>query len=200
MPHEPCKTPLMNARERIGQLSIASAAPAGHSAPMPKPSNARNRNRNQKAGEKPAIKLQIEYHRIEIINGRRRPTRSPSQPEQTAPTRRIHKVIVKTNATAVSGTPNSCEIGSMISRKIVKSNESRVQPSHAATQASHCSLVGSFHHGISLVSATTVVIAHLRTTGPWSAPSTKGCSLRSRPLPLCLSPVQAAPKPSLAFR
>ena len=40
----------------------------------------------------------------------------------------------------------------MISRKIEKSNASSVQPSHAATQACHCSLVGSFHHG-------TVVIA-----------------------------------------
>ena len=35
-------------------------------------------------------------------------------------------------ATAVSGTPNSWEIGSMISRKIVKSNASSVQPSQAA--------------------------------------------------------------------
>src|SRR5215469_10835632 len=157
MPHEPCNTPLINARERIGQLSIARAAPAGHSAPMPKPSSALNRNRNQKAGEKPAIKLQIEYHRIEIISGRRRPTRSPSHPEHTAPTRRIHKVIVKTNATAVSGTPNSCEIGSMISRKIVKSKESRVQPSHAATQANHWSLVGSFHHGTGLTISITAM-------------------------------------------
>src|SRR5262245_28950493 len=36
----------------------------------------------------------------------------------------------------------------MISRKIVKSNASRVQPSHAATRPSHSSLVGSFHHGM----------------------------------------------------
>src|SRR5260370_1103090 len=36
----------------------------------------------------------------------------------------------------------------MISRKIVKSNASKVQPSHAATQASHWSLVGSFHQGM----------------------------------------------------
>ena len=47
----------MNPRERIGQLSIANAAPQGHSAPMPMPSNARNRNRNQNAGEKAAMKL-----------------------------------------------------------------------------------------------------------------------------------------------
>src|ERR1700747_1982193 len=158
MPHDPCSTPLMKPRERIGQLSIARAAPAGHSAPMPKPSSARNTKRNQKVGEKPAMKLQSEYHRIEIINGRRRPTRSPSQPEQTAPTKRIHKVTVNTTATSVSGTPNSCEIGSMISRKIVKSNESKVQPSHAATQASHWSLVGSFHHGMGFVSATTAAM------------------------------------------
>src|SRR6478672_2369815 len=115
---------------------------------MPMPSNARNRNRNQKAGENPAIKLQIEYHAIEIISGFLRPIRSANQPEAVAPTRRIHKVKVKTAVTAVSGTLNSCEIGSMISRKIVKSNASSVQPSHAADQASHCSLVGSFHHGM----------------------------------------------------
>src|SRR6476646_8627632 len=34
----------------------------------------------------------------------------------------------------------------MISRNMVKSKASSVHPSHAATQANHCSLVGSFHH------------------------------------------------------
>src|SRR5438552_12238359 len=104
MPHEPCNIPLMKPRERIGQLSIARAAPAGHSAPIPKPSSARNTKRNQKAGEKPAMKLQSEYHRIEIISGMRRPTRSPSQPEQTAPRRRLHNVTVNTTATTVNDT------------------------------------------------------------------------------------------------
>ena len=59
----------MNPRERTGQDSIANDAPAGHSAPMPIPSIARKKNRNAKLGEKPAMKLQIEYHRIEIISG-----------------------------------------------------------------------------------------------------------------------------------
>src|SRR6516225_2471679 len=137
MLHEPCRTPPINPRERCGQVSIARAAPAGHSAPMPMPKSARKRNRNQNAGEKPAIKLQTEYHAIEIIRGVLRPSRSASQPEAVAPTKRIHNVNVNTAVTAVSGTLNSCEIGSMISRKIVKSKASRVQPSHAATQASH---------------------------------------------------------------
>jgi hypothetical protein len=35
----------------------------------------------------------------------------------------------------------------MISRKTVKSNASSVHPSHAAMNAYHWSLVGSFHHG-----------------------------------------------------
>ncbi len=35
-----------------------------------------------KVGEKPAMKLQIEYHRIEIISGVLRPMRSASQPER----------------------------------------------------------------------------------------------------------------------
>ena len=43
------------------------------------------------------MKLQIEYHRIEIISGILRPTRSASQPEATAPTRRSHSVIVNTD-------------------------------------------------------------------------------------------------------
>src|SRR5438270_6335985 len=147
MPHEACSTPAMYPRERIGQVSIASAAPQGHSAPMPMPSKARNRNRNQNAGENPAMKLHAEYQAIEIISGFLRPIRSASQPEAVAPTSRIHRVKVKTAVTAVSGTLNSCEIGSMISRKIVKSKASNVQPSQAADHASHCSLVGSFHHG-----------------------------------------------------
>src|SRR5215472_17806420 len=137
MLHEPCKMPLMMPRERAGQDSIASAAPAGHSAPRPMPSKARNRNTSAKVGETPAAKLQIEYHRIEIIKGVLRPIRSASHPELTAPTRRNQSVIVKTAVTSTSGTLNSSAIGTMISRKIVKSNASRVQPSHAATHAFH---------------------------------------------------------------
>src|ERR1700722_2658227 len=101
MLHDPCSTPLMSPRERAGQDSIASAAPAGHSAPMPTPSSARKMNRNVKVGENPAMKLQIEYHRIEIISGFFRPIRSASQPEAVAPSRRIHKGMVKTTPTAV---------------------------------------------------------------------------------------------------
>jgi hypothetical protein len=123
----------MKPRERVGQVSIASAAPAGHSAPMPMPSNARNRNRNQKVGEKPAMKLQAEYQMIEIISGALRPIRSAIQPAAVAPRRRIHKVTVKTTVTSVIGTLNSLAIGTMISKKIVKSNASSVQPNQAAT-------------------------------------------------------------------
>ena len=100
-------TPLMKPRERCGQVSMAKAAPAGHSAPMPMPSNVRKISRNTKLGENPAMKLQTEYQKIEIISGVLRPIRSASQPEPTAPTSRIHKVSVKTMATSVVGTWNS---------------------------------------------------------------------------------------------
>src|ERR1700730_2500472 len=148
----------MKPRERAGQDSIARAAPAGHSAPMPMPNNARNRKRNQNAGEKPAMKLQIEYQRIEIISGVLRPIRSASHPEPTAPTSRSHKVTLSKNATSVSGTPNSCEIGTMIRRNIVKSNASNVQPSQEATQAYHWSFVGSFHQVIGVPAGATAVL------------------------------------------
>ena len=82
----------MKPRERIGQFSIAKAAPTGHSAPMPMPSKARNRKRNQNAGENAAMKLQSEYQANEIISGVLRPIRSASQPEAVAPIRRIHRV------------------------------------------------------------------------------------------------------------
>ncbi len=137
MLQEPCSTPLIRPRERAGQDSMASAAPAGHSAPMPMPSSARKMNRSRKVGERPAMKLQIEYQRIEIISGFLRPMRSASQPEPTAPSRRSQSVMVKTAVTATSGTPKDWAIGTMISRKIVKSKASRVQPSQAATQANH---------------------------------------------------------------
>src|SRR5712672_3367950 len=127
----------MKPRERWGQVSIASAAPAGHSAPMPIPNAPRNSSNNQKLGARPANRLQTENHAIEIINGFLRPIRSASQPDAVAPTSLIHNVNVKTTATSVSGTPKSFEIGTISSRKIVKSKESSVQPSHAATQASH---------------------------------------------------------------
>ena len=70
----------MKPRERAGQDFIASAAPAGHSAPMPMPSMARRKNRKPKVGEKPAMKLQTEYQMIEIISGALRPQRSAIQP------------------------------------------------------------------------------------------------------------------------
>src|SRR5258708_11281776 len=127
--------PLMKPRERVGQDSMARAAPAGHSAPMPMPSSARKKNRKAKVGEKPAMKLQTEYHRMEIISGALRPMRSAIQPAAVAPTRRSQRVMVKTAATAVSGTPNSWEIGSLLRRKIVKSHASSFQTSQPATQA-----------------------------------------------------------------
>jgi hypothetical protein len=74
--------------------------------------------------------------------------RSHSQPDAVAPARRNHKVIVKTAVTAVSGTWNSCEIGTMINRKMVKSKASSVHPSQEATKANHCSRVGSRHQAI----------------------------------------------------
>src|ERR1051326_4131028 len=131
MLQDPCSTPLMKPRVLIGHCSIASAAPAGHSAPMPIPSNVRKTSRNMKFGEKPAMKLQIEYQKIEIISGSLRPTRSARQPEAPAPTSRIHKVRVNTIATSATGTLNSSAIGLMTSKKTVKSKASRVQPSQA---------------------------------------------------------------------
>src|SRR6516165_12806920 len=139
----------MKPRERAGQDSIARAAPAGHSAPIPMPSSARKKNKNAKVGEKPAMKLQSEYQAMEIISGVFRPIRSAIQPAAVAPTRRSHNVMVNTAVTAVKETSNSLAIGTMISRKIVKSNASSVQPSQAAIHAFHCSLLGSFHQGIS---------------------------------------------------
>src|ERR1700758_4434434 len=100
MLQEPCKTPLMKPRERCGQVSIASAAPAGHSAPMPIPSNVRKTNKNTNVGENPAMKLQIEYQKIEIISGVLRPIRSASQPDAVAPTKRSQSVMVKTAVTS----------------------------------------------------------------------------------------------------
>src|SRR5579864_509027 len=158
MLQDPCSTPLMKPRERVGQDSIASAAPAGHSAPMPIPSAARKRKSSQKLGARPAARLQIEYQRIEIISGVLRPTRSASHPEAVAPTRRSQRVTVKTAVTSTKLTPKVCAIGTMISRNIVKSKASRVQPSQAATQAIHWSLVGSFHQGIWLTTAVDVAI------------------------------------------
>src|SRR2546423_11201053 len=137
MPHEPCSSPPINPRERAGQVSIAKAAPAGHSAPMPMPKRARNTAKNRKLGENPAMKFASEYHKIEIISGVLRPMRSASQPDATAPTSRSHSVIVRTIATSVVGTPNSSAIGLMIKRKTVKSKASSVQPSQAAHHAYH---------------------------------------------------------------
>src|ERR1700731_4691228 len=107
----------MKPRERCGHVSIASAAPAGHSAPMPMPKAVRNSNSNQKLGARPANRLQTENQAIEIINGFLRQSRWEGQRGAVAPPSRIHKVRVKTTATSVSGTPKSWEIGTINSRK-----------------------------------------------------------------------------------
>ena len=67
-------------------------------------------------------------------------------------------MIVNTNATAVSGTPNSSAIGTMTSKKTVKSKASNVHPSQAAHQAYHWSFVGSFHHAMDFEPAALVSI------------------------------------------
>ena len=72
------------------------------------------------------MKLQIDYHRMEIISGSFRPTRSAIQPDAVAPTSRSQRVMANTAVTAVSGTPNSRDIGARISRTMVKSNASSV--------------------------------------------------------------------------
>src|SRR6516165_4223063 len=82
---QPCIRAPIRPRERAGHDSIARVAPAGHSAPIPIPSNARTANRKVKLGEKPAMKLQTENHKIDSIRGSLRPTRSPSHPEPMAP-------------------------------------------------------------------------------------------------------------------
>src|SRR6202051_5335848 len=125
----------MKPRGREGHDFIERAAPAGHSAPIPIPSSARKKNKNAKVGEKPAMKLQSEYQRMEIISGVFRPIRSAIQPAAGGPTRGIHRVIVNTTVTAVKGTSNSLAIGTMISRKIVQSNASSVHPRQAAIHA-----------------------------------------------------------------
>src|SRR5580692_1034612 len=161
IPHEPCITAPMKPRERIGHVSIARAAPAGHSAPMPMPSSARKRNSRKKLGARPARKLQTEYQAIEIISGVLRPIRSASHPLAVAPRSRIHSVIVNTAATSGTGTSNSLAIGAMINRNAVKSNASRVHPAQAARYAYHWSLVGSFHQAMGGIVAAAIVIVHL---------------------------------------
>src|SRR6202051_5248943 len=96
----------MKPRGREGHDFIERAAPAGHSAPIPIPSSARKKNRNAKVGEKPAMKLQSEYQRMDIISGAFRPIRSAIQPAAVAPTSRIHRVIVNTAVAAGKGTSN----------------------------------------------------------------------------------------------
>src|SRR3954454_22668666 len=114
---------------------------------MPMPSSVRNTSRNRKVGEKPAMKLHAEYHRMEIISGARRPIRSAIQPAAMAPIKRIHKVREPTNTTSVRSALNSLAIGTSRNRNTVKSNASNVQPSQAAMKAYQFSLVGSRHHG-----------------------------------------------------
>src|SRR5215471_17758801 len=151
----------MKPRERVGHVSIDKAAPTGHSAHIRMPKSARNTNSTQNVGARPAMKLHTEYQPIDIISSGLRPTRSASHPLPVAPTKRPHNVSVNTAVTSTSGTLKVLAIGAMISRKIVKSKASSVQPSHAATQAYHWSRVGSLHQGIGFSLLIAATIAHL---------------------------------------
>src|SRR5262249_39970881 len=128
---------------------------------MPMPRSARNRNKRKKLGASPAGKLQTEYHPIEIISGALRPIRSASQPLAVAPTRRIHRGIVSTAVTSVTGTSNSLASGTRIDRKAVKSQASGAQRAQAATEACHWSLVASLHHGMLFTVSTAAIIHRL---------------------------------------
>ena len=152
---------------------------------MPMPRRVRNSKRNQKVGLNPAMKLHTENQRIEIISGVLRPIRSAIQPAAVAPTRRIHKVNVKTIATSVSGTLNSLAIGTMINKNTVKSNASNTHPSQAAPKAYHWSLVGSFHQGMFFTVSTAVAIAHASSRN--RPPSVKPCKNGRAAMHECLS-------------
>ena len=83
------------------------------------------------------MKLQAEYHRIDIISGARRPILSAIHPAAMAPTNRIHIVSDPTSTTRVRSALNSLAMGTSRNRKTVKSNASSVQPSQAAMKAYH---------------------------------------------------------------
>ncbi len=108
------------------------------------------------------------YHRIEIISGARRPNRSAIQPEAIAPTKRISMVRVPTKTTKVRSALNSLAIETISTRKTVKSNASSVQPSQAATNAYHWSLVGSLHQGP--VSRALAAFDIVKTSFPCNCP------------------------------
>jgi hypothetical protein len=124
---------------------------------MPMPSNVRKINRNTKVGENPAMKLQTEIpenrdHQWGFAPdpiGEQTRTDGPHQP---------HPQSQRKDATSVVGTWNSSAIGLIISRNTVKSKASSVQPSHAAHQAYHWSLVGSRHQGMFLTVSTAVIL------------------------------------------
>ena len=63
------------------------------------------------------MKLQAEYHKIEIISGARRPRRSAIQPAETAPMNAISIVSVPTSTTRVRSAWNSLAIGTIKTKK-----------------------------------------------------------------------------------
>jgi len=67
--HDPLQDALIRPRDRVGHDSIARAAPPAIPRPCRYRAGARKRKRNQKLGEKPAMKLQIEYKRSEMHQG-----------------------------------------------------------------------------------------------------------------------------------
>ena len=162
MLHEPCKTPLMKPRERIGQLSIASAAPAGHSAPMPMPEQGAEHQQKhegrRKAGDEVADRIPEDRDHQRRSCGRPGRRASPRRPRRPAAS-----TASSVKTIAHFGRRDVELVGDRLDDQQEDGEVERVQGPARARPPTR------------------------RTTGPWSAPSTRGCCLRSRRPPCATS-------------
>src|SRR5579859_2466076 len=78
---------------------------------------------------------------ISAISGIRRPKRSPSKPNISAPTGRIIKVTVMAKVIFEMLRPKSCPTGTRTKVRRKKSSASRVHPRKHATKVFRCSRV-----------------------------------------------------------
>ena len=121
--------------------------PAAHSPPMPRPKSARSAKSIAYDVEKPLRKAKIENHSTDSISGSLRPQRSAAVPAIVPPTSRIISVTVPSRPASARSTVKLCWMSMMMKARMLKSNESTIQPRKTAQNARHCSRVTCRYHG-----------------------------------------------------
>ena len=111
--------------------------PAAHSPPMPRPNSARIPNSTAYEGANPLRNAKSENQRTESIRGSLRPHLSAAVPAIVPPTSRIMSVTVPSAPASARSIVKLFWMSTTMNARMLKSNESTIQPRNTAQKARH---------------------------------------------------------------